>query len=474
MNKILLLLTLALTTALVILKLDYRSFFTDELAYYYNGREIVNLNDYSQSTEVPPVGKYLAGISYLIGNRNVFLLRLPFALMLLLSALIVYLIIKQFYDEIWAVIGSAIFAWMPFIFTETRMLMLEAPLILFWLLFHLFFIKYLQKNRLKWACLSGIFLGLSMGTKISSLILVIFLPIAFILFKIILNKRLTKNDFRDFIIIGSLSVFTYILLFIPQLIQDGIKSFYTHIKSVYHAYYTSRDKNGKLHSIDGQLYLKSPSWYYFNFINKSYNLSLKIISLVSPIAALIQKSFFSYYWALLLVISFIFIQTIGVKQVRYITYAELPLVFLIVSLLSYLYKKSKTLGITVVIILILSLLTNRVVYAVKEAPTGYNTLYKYMAKRTNNFSNDERIYVYGSIRSSRWYFFGLKDDLFVSRKEQRDWEALQMDMPLFKYIIFDKVELAKNPNNPFFQYITKHKSEYNKITLDEFYVYVLK
>ena len=110
MNKTLLLLTLALTTAFVLFKLDYRSFFTDELAYYYDGREIVNLNDYSKNKEVPPVGKYLAGMAYLIGNRNVFLLRLPFTLMLLISAFVVYLIIKQFYDEIWAVIGSAIFA----------------------------------------------------------------------------------------------------------------------------------------------------------------------------------------------------------------------------------------------------------------------------------------------------------------------------------------------------------------------------
>ena len=95
MNKILLLLTLVLTTALIFFKLDYRSFFTDELSYYYNGREIVNLNDYSKNKEVPPVGKYLGGISYLIGNRNIFLLRLPFALLSIFSAFVVYLIIKS-------------------------------------------------------------------------------------------------------------------------------------------------------------------------------------------------------------------------------------------------------------------------------------------------------------------------------------------------------------------------------------------
>ena len=474
MNKIILLLTLVLTTALIFFKLDYRSFFTDELSYYYNGREIVNLNDYSKNKEVPPVGKYLGGISYLIGNRNIFLLRLPFALLSIFSAFVVYLIIKQSHDEIWAIIGSAIFSWMPFIFTETRMLMLEAPLILFWLLFHLFFIKYLQKGGLKYACFSGMLLGLSMGTKISSLILVIFLPVAFTILKILPNKKLTKSDFRDFIIIGSISTLTYFVLFIPQLIQDGVKSFYLHIKSVYHAYYINRDKGGKLHFINGQMYLKSPSWYYFDFINKNYIIPLKIMSLTSPFAVLIQKSFYTYYWVLLFVISFIFIQMVGVKQVRYITYIELPLIFLIVSTLAYINKKSKTAGTVLVLVLLLSLLATRVVYALNETPTGYNSLYKYMAERTRNFSTDERFYVYGSIKSSRWYFFGLKDDLFVSRKEQKDWEALQKDMPTFKYIIFDKIELAKKPDNSFFKYITENKLEYNKITLDEFFVYILK
>ena len=474
MNKIILLLTLALTTALILFKLDYRSFFTDELSYYYDGREIVKLNDYSENKEVPLVGKYLGGISYLIGNRNVFLLRLPFALLSIFSAFVVYLIIKQSHDEIWAVIGSVIFSWMPFIFTESRMVMLEAPLILSWLLFHLFFIKYLQKGSLKYACFSGILLGLSMGTKISSLILVIFLPVAFTILKILPNKKLTKSDFRDLIIIGSISTLTYFVLFIPQLIQDGVKSFYLHIKSIYHAYYINRDKGGKLHFINGQMYLKSPSWYYFDFINKNYNIPLKIVSLTSPFAALIQKSFYTYYWALLLVISFIFIQMIGIKQIRYITYIELPMIFLIVSTLSFTYDKSKKLGITLVFVLLSSLLTTRAAYALNETPTGYNSLYKYMAERTRNFSTDERFYVYGSIKSSRWYFFGLKDDLFVSRKEQKDWEALQKDMPTFKYIIFDKIELAKKPDNSFFKYITENKLEYNKITLDEFFVYILK
>ena len=97
-----------------------------------------------------------------------------------------------------------------------------------------------------------------------------------------------------------------------------------------------------------------------------------------------------------------------------------------------------------------------------------------MAERTRNFSTDERFYVYGSIKSSRWDFFGLKDDLFVSRKEQKDWEALRKDMPSFKYIIFDRIELAKKPDNPFFKYIAENKLKYNKITLDEFFVYILK
>ncbi len=471
--KVILIISLALTTAFAVYKLDYRSFFTDELAYIESGEALLR-GDYSQNREVPPIGKYAAGIVYKLAGRNVFLLRLPFALLLPLSAFVAYLIIRLFYAEPWAVLGSALFGWMPFLFTETRMVMLEGPLILFWLLFHLNFLKYLQNGLTKYAAFSGFFLGLSLATKIPSIILPVFVVCSVLLFRIIPTKRFSKDEIKNLIIMSGISLLVYISLLIPQLIREGLQGAALHLKSIYRAYFVQRDLKGKLHFANGVLYLKSPYWYYFHFIKESYNLPLIISSAASPVAALFQKSFFAHYWLLFLMIASIFSQSLGVKQVRYITYLEVPMAFLIVVMTSYLFKKSKAAGIGLAVVLAVSLAATRITYALNESPTGYNLLYNYMREETHNFTTGERIYIYGSIRSSRWYFFGLADNLFVSRKEQKDWDVLGEEMGTFKYLIFDRAEILKKPDNPFYIYAKSHESQYNKAALSEFDIYSLK
>jgi len=476
MTKTYLLLFFLLITSAVftLYKLDHRSFFTDELVYFYSGEAIFKLGDFSLNTEVPPLGKYMAGVTQMLGGRSVFLLRTPFALTLLLSGLVTFFIIKSFLGSWWALFGSAVLLWSPFIFTETRMLMLEGPLLLLWLLFHLNFLLYIKHENRRHIVLAGVFFGLALATKIPSILLAPFSLLAIFVFKYIPARKIANRDLMDILSAGLALFASYFIVFLPQLIVTGAQGYLSHVKSIYDDYFVLRDQKGKIHFINDIAFIKSPVWYYFHFIIERYNPLLLEGAAIAPFSAFVQKSLFSYYWLLFLLISFSFNQVLGVKQVRYIAYFELPLVFLVVVLVYEIHKRFERTGKLLAVSLVLTLFLSRVAFAITETPTGYNALYKHMAEKTANFTNGERIYVFGSIRSSRWYFFGLQDNLFVSRKEQLDWEILDIEINTFRYLIFDKFEIMKEPETPFYAYARNNANNYDISYLNEFEIYTLK
>src|SRR3990167_2273157 len=151
-------------------KLDYEYFFTDEATYNESG--MLHLKgQYAKLPEVPLLGKYIAGITGVMMGRNLFLLRLPYALMGVASVFLVYLILEKEHGHYWGLLGGMLFTQSPFLYSATRRVMLEPVLHLIWLSFHLMYLRFLETEKPKYALLSGLFIGLGMATKIPSTLL---------------------------------------------------------------------------------------------------------------------------------------------------------------------------------------------------------------------------------------------------------------------------------------------------------------
>jgi len=467
------LLILVLSSALMFYKLNYESFFTDEILYTDAGQEYYR-GDYTMNLQHPLISKYIAGIVMQFTQTDVFLLRLPFAILGVLSALIVYLIIKEYYEKEYAFLGAMIFSVMPFIYSSTRMVMMEAPMHFFWLLFNLFFIKYLNTSKFKFVVLAGIVIGLGMATKFPTIILYPFSITAFAVFKKISKKALTKNEFIHFVSMFGISLGTYGLTYIDLFIKSGIDGLIRVVR-VTKDVFISRNEEGKAQVVGDAVYNKSPWWYYGYFMVNKYPVLQLVITPISLLAAMFEKSFYSLYWLVFGIYTFVFFQLIPLKNDRYISTIEIALVFLSVSGLRYIVRKFTNVKVKQLLILALITLVfiflPRLQNITQQTPTKYYALYNYLVEKTNNFTNGDRTYIMGSIRSSRWQFDHVAPDLVVSRK---DFDIMFPEFPNFKYIVFDDNELLKNQNNELYRYIKYNKDQYTVEQVPGLTIYILK
>ena len=93
-QKIAFLILAAIVVFLFLYKLNYEFFFTDEILYLNSGIEYLR-GEFTLSIQAPFIGKYIAGIASLFSQRDLFVLRLPFAILGIISAAVVYFIIKK-------------------------------------------------------------------------------------------------------------------------------------------------------------------------------------------------------------------------------------------------------------------------------------------------------------------------------------------------------------------------------------------
>lgn len=131
----------------------------DDGLYAYEGWQYLQGKDPTAlNPEVPPLGKYLIGISIIIfHNQNIFaLLSGIFALIALY-----FISLFLFKKKIVALIPVTVFSLEPLFYTQIRAPFLDLLNLSFFLMTTLFFLK---KNYL----ISGIFLGLMMATKSSA------------------------------------------------------------------------------------------------------------------------------------------------------------------------------------------------------------------------------------------------------------------------------------------------------------------
>lgn len=156
----------------------------DEGLYQYSGYRLAKGDSpYNISPEVPPLGKYLYGISILISNNPY----LPLIPLYMLTTLVFYRLTGFYLENKKSrLIATTLLLISPLYFSQISQTMLELPQ-LFFLLTHAFFIfKLIDNKRLKaftYSLLAGLSLGAFYATKIGFLVPVIMLADIFILLK---------------------------------------------------------------------------------------------------------------------------------------------------------------------------------------------------------------------------------------------------------------------------------------------------
>lgn len=475
MKKFLLIALICVSFFLFFYKLDYEAFFTDEILYYSAGREYILEKDYTLNLQHPLIAKYMAGFASIVTERSAFVLRFPFALMGAFFPLIVYSIIRKEYGDKWGIFGGAITLTFPFLYSTARMTMMEAPMHFFWLLFHLSFLNFLRSKSKKDVIWSGIFLGLSVASKFTSFILVPFSFVAVFLY--ILLKKQKVSDYKHYfalLVIGGittlLSYFDFVLkrgmfdlIAIPRAIKDVL---------------IERNADGKEQSLNNQVFFKSPAWFYPYYVVQKYPPVQIVISFFSSIAVLYNQSFFAIYWWLFFIMTTLMMQLITLKNARYIGSIELPLIFLTVVFIKYIYDWAGRIKIKNIVrgLLAFSIIFVFAFQSYKmltQQMTGERALYDYMVKATNNFTTNDRLLIYSSIRSSKWQFDDAPEDKVTVLRGADDAEKRFETFPTYNYFAVRDNE-ALTSNNELIRFLFFNRPEYDVIKISNLNLYIQK
>lgn len=448
----------AIITLLFFYKLDYHYFFTDEILYRSSGIEYLK-GEYSLNLQHPLIGKYIVGFATLFDEMNVFIMRTPYAILGILSAFIVYKILGKWVGESWGLFGAMVFTTSQFIFDATRMVMFESPMHFFWLLFSFYLLKVLENLKKEVTCsreivLSGLFLGLAMATKHTSIVLV-----ATVFFAILFAQGSLKTKAINFLKISVGGALVFGLTYLHFFFSRGLDGAVELAKTTYFVFF-GRNSEGKDHVVAGQVYNKSPQWFYLHYIYTKYNPLGAIAFFFSPVIVFFKGiGNFERYWLLLLGFSTFFSQALPLKNARYLASIEVPLVFLFVVAVKYVWDLSRGLRLLTVVFVALNFI-NFFIYLVMLKPTEYHGLYNYLSEKTQNFSNGERAYVYGSIRSMKWYRNFVAEEHLDNFLYRKDFYIMCPEFDSFKYIAFDKEELQKNPDILLFEYVEQNREKF--------------
>lgn len=472
-------LTFTFITFLFIFKLDFAYFFTDEILYTLSGQEYFQ-GIFTRNLQHPLIGKYIVGFITLFTSNDVFFLRLPYALLGVGSTYLVYLILRKYFGSKFGILGALLYVFSPFLYTTTRMVMFESPMHFFWLLFHYYFLDLIEREKSKSVTttqqiLVGIFLGLSIATKIPSILLYIFPFLIYISHYATLEKFIdVKQIIRKLMPIYGISFVVYGLTYLPLLIISGFSTFVEVAKETLKIF-VGRNSEGKNHVIDGVVYTKSPWWSYIYFSTQEYFPPHLVLSYISLFFGFIKRNFFNYYWTLFALLNLLFFQLIPLKNSRYIASIELSVVFLTTSLLYFLWN-SETFYIFnrkilrfLLSILIGIIFFQRFYYVISQSYTEYNWVFNYFKSETNNFTEYKRMYVFGSIRSLKWYRTFVPDEsMFIYRQ---DYEIMCNEFNNFEYIAFEKEELLMDLDNTLFKYVVRNLNGFERVDIPNFLVF---
>ena len=169
----------------------------------------------------PPLFPYLLAVITFLFGGDMNVLRVVPIIFGSLSVFPMYYLGKTLFDRRVGLLSAILLCFCSFHILYSRTLMLEAPVIFFILTSMYFFWKSYNDNRIIYACLAGIFLGLACDTKYIGFGLY---P-AYILYLLWINKKWKCLLDKRALIIFTTSFFVFLPVLI-NLYQKGINPFY--------------------------------------------------------------------------------------------------------------------------------------------------------------------------------------------------------------------------------------------------------
>ena len=140
---------------------------------------------------------------------------------------------------------------------------------------------------------------------------------------------------------------------------------------------------------------------------------------------------------------------------------------LVTSYFGHKFKIStKVLAIPIILIILSHTAT-----AIAQPRTEYNALFTdYLSYETNNFTSGDKIYIYGSTRSSRWY----KHEKGEGKKMfeiSTDLDAHCAQFSNFNYIILEKEEVLRYSDNRLYEFVNINKELFEESEKYGFLIY---
>lgn len=195
--------------------------------------------------EHPSFVKILSGVSWKVFNSktgNLLGYRMATIINFSLMIFLLYFFSYHYIGRTFAICSSVFLLCIPQVVEFAHLAEININLSLFWFLCAIFFIKGLQDKR--WIYLSAVFFGLSLGSKITTIVL----PIAFLIWIIIFDFKKLILPYIYFLLVGigvffaiwpalwfnfPGEVFNHLDFFIPQIVLRPMSPWYFVFKSFF-------------------------------------------------------------------------------------------------------------------------------------------------------------------------------------------------------------------------------------------------
>ncbi len=203
----------------------------DETVYLQHA-EIISgtrpIDNYNEFNIRPPLISLLISLISLLGH-NLIMAHLAISLFSALGIIFIFFLGKEIFNKKIALLASFFYTFLPLSIVLSHDILVDTILPTFWILTFLFTFKTIKNKKVTPAILTGVFLGLSILLKFSSIILLPFIFIIFFIEYLSYNKdkKTKKRIFSSFLNILKnkkfwLIIISTIIILSPYLVWETI------------------------------------------------------------------------------------------------------------------------------------------------------------------------------------------------------------------------------------------------------------
>ncbi|MCX7910184.1 MAG: glycosyltransferase family 39 protein [Endomicrobia bacterium] len=178
---------------------------TDDEAHYWQYSQHIDFSFYDH----PPLVGYLIYVfTHLLGN-NLYGVRFSAIICFLVSSIYFYKLTKEIFDEKVAFYTYLLFSFVPVVFVGSIIMLPDAPLGVFWMMYIFYFYKFMITNNTIFLYLSAIAGGFALLSKYNAIFLFVSSFIIFIIKKELRNYIFKKDFYYSYIL--SLLIFSPVI-----------------------------------------------------------------------------------------------------------------------------------------------------------------------------------------------------------------------------------------------------------------------